>query len=281
MPKLKNPEVMQVEKINKSKASTKVSKPVTKKPKTKRQKAPKKKKQPVAIYENPYVLSPIYRQVAWQLNKAYDEVKQAGLTSNNIKLFEQSLENFYEKYNLKVKNKHHISMQKHMSMEAVDELSKITLQFADVATVDRQFFLEDLTKGLSPDDLQRVLDQQQENAYDNIETNEDDTIPWKVFDIDKFKQIQEMYGVDSVQEFIDWTDEMERYRTSSFLQTVLSSDQIADIFAYAGNKDSKKTYEKIAKMITNQYNRYGYIGDELRQAVIKRINTNSQRREQK
>lgn len=166
-------------------------------------------------------------------------------------------------------------------MEAVDELSKITLQFADVATVDRQFFLEDLTKGLSPDDLQRILDQQQENAYDNIETNEDDTIPWETFDIDKFKQIQEMYGVDSVQEFIDWTDEMERYRTSSFLQTVLSSDQIADIFAYAGNKDSKKTYDKIAKMITNQYNRYGYVGDELRQAVIKRINTNVQRRKQK
>lgn len=265
---------------SKSKSSFKGSKPV-KATKPKSEKKTKKTKQPKAIYDNPYKLSQIYRQVAWQLNTAYDEVRDAGYTSNNIRLFEKTLEMFYEKYNLKVANKHHISIQKHMSMEAVEELSKITLHFADIATIDRAFFLDDITKGLKTEDKQSIQDAQQKAILEGSDTAIVDgvEIPWDSFDVDKFSHIQELYDVDNVQDFIDWTDEMERYRRNSFLQTVLTSDQIADIFSQAidaGNENSLANLdiEEIEKMAYREYkNNGGLEGDDLRKAVLNRIAT--------
>lgn len=234
-----------------------------------------KMKQPKVMKVERFVLSKPYRAMAWELNLAYDEVKKKGHYSNNIKLFEQTLENFYNKYNRKPANKHHISMQIQMTEEQINELGDIVDQFVNIAVEERNFYYDDLTKGFSPEDKVKIkekLEKPEKTEEKEIET------PWKVFDVDKFKQIQELYGVKTVQEFIDWTDEMERYRTSIFLQTILTSDQIADIFAYSGNKDDKSSYKKIEKMIQNQYNKNGLIGDELRQAVMKRIKINEKQR---
>ena len=81
-----------------------------------------KLKQPQKMKVERFVLSKPYRAMAWELNLAYDEVKKEGHYSNSIKLFEQTLENFYNKYNRKPANKHHISMQLQMTEEQINEL---------------------------------------------------------------------------------------------------------------------------------------------------------------
>lgn len=277
--RMKQPEILEVERINKSKSNFKNVKASPNTSKPKKEKKPKKKKQPQAIYDNPYKLSHIYRQVAWQLNKAYDEVRNEGYTSNNIRLFEQTLEGFYDKYGLKVANKHHISIQKYMSMEAVEELAKITLHFADIATVDRAFFLEDITKGLSPKDISIIQNKQQEAIVNGDDEMDIDGIkmPWDKFDVDKFNQIQDLYGVKTVQDFIDWTDDMERFRSEAFLQTVLNSHQIADVFAYAidaqkANSNVNLDFEALNRMAYRIHMKNGGIkGSALRKAIYERI----------
>ena len=228
---------------------------------------------------NNYRLSKPYRQIAWQLNKAYDEVRASKFYINNIKLFEQTLEGFYEKYDLKVRNPHHISMQKQMPEEAVEELAKIALRFADIAVEDRAFFLDDITKGLTKKDKDIIQEKQQEAIVNDKEEIEigDVKMPWDKFDVDKFNQIQDLYGVETVQDFIDWTDSMERFRMDSFLTSVLTSDQIADIFSYAQSAEKENKYatldfDAISKMAYREYkNNGGIVGDTLRSAIYARI----------
>lgn len=228
---------------------------------------------------NNYRLSKPYRQIAWQLNKAYDEVRASKFYSNNIKLFEQTLEGFYDKYNLKVRNPHHISMQKQMPEEAAEELAKIALRFADIAVEDRAFFLDDISKGLTKEDKELIQQKQQEAIVNDKEEIEVGGIkmPWDKFDVDKFEKVQDKYGVDTVQDFINWTDDMERFRMDSFLTSVLNSDQIADVFSYAidaqhKNPKANLDFDAISKMAYREYkNNGGIVGDTLRSAIYARI----------
>ena len=235
-------------------------------------------KQPQKMKVERYVLSKAYRQVAWQLNKAYDEVRNAGFYSNNTKLFEQTLEGFYKKWGKKVSNLHHISMQAQMPKEAIEELADITIRFADIAVEDRNFYIDDLTKGMSPEDRRAIEQKQQEAIVNGDEEMDFDGIkmPWDKFDVDKYNQIQDLYGIKTVQEFINWTDEMERFRSSAFLQSVLNSDQIADIFAYSYDAQQKNPranldFDSISKMVYREYMKDGFVGDALRGAIYARI----------
>ena len=219
-----------------------------------------------------YKLSSPYRKVAFQLNKAYDEVKQSGLTNNTIKLYEQTLEKFYSKYDRKVKNPHHISQQIQMSEEQIQELADITIAFADMAVNDRNFVLSDIIGKIDPEDLQTIFDMQQDaDLRSDFFSIDGIDMPWNEFDIDKFNTIKEMYGVEDVQQFINWTDEMERYRANAFLSEVLTSDQIADLWAYAQSGDVKVNRRSLHMMIRANYNATGKTGADLYNIVLQRI----------
>lgn len=230
-----------------------------------------------------FTLSKPYRKIAYEMNKAYDEVKQAGITNNTIKLFENTLENFYKKHNKKVANEHHVSMQAHMDESSIKELAAILMSFVDKALNEHNFYLSDIKKSVEPKVWQDIMDKQQEDLWDNlwyednydtdVTVDEEVDVPWNEFNVDIYNKIQDKYGVEDVQQFIDWTDEMERYRTNAFLSQVLSSHQIAELFAYAQAGENKVNRRSLHATIRAQYNKTGYIGQDLYNAVVQRIKT--------
>ena len=260
-------------KIEKSKPSG-VTKIQYKKPKKKKSK--KSKGQKRYIDTGKYKMAKEYRDVARELNKAYDEVKQSGLTNNTIKLYERTLEQFYEKHGRKVKNMHHISTQmQSLDPEVIQELADITMTFADMALEDRDFYLSDIIRKIDPRDLQVIYDKQQEAIFFNEDTDYDlfDIlgVTWNELDLDKFNQIKEEYGVETIQDFVNWTDEMERYRSSSFLSEVLTSDQIAELWAYAQSGDIKVNRRTLHMMIRANYNATGKTGLDLYNIIRQKI----------
>ena len=247
---------------------------------------------PVKMAEERFVLSKNYRKVAYALNKAYDETTNAKITSNTIRQFENTLETFYEKYGLRVKNPHHISMQKEMTKAQAEELASITMAFADKAVEEHNFVLSDIMQRFNPKDRQRLMDWQQMNIIDGVEAeydvdvdNLDDMaaleVDWETFDYEKFEYIQDKYGVEDIQQFIDWTDQMERYRNNAFLSEILSSDQIADLFAYRQQGKTSISEKQFVDKIRYQYNKYGYTGEELHAKVQSMISKQKNRLEKK
>ena len=227
------------------------------------------------LHVQKYKMTKPYRQVAYSLNKLYDEVKQSGLTNNTIKLYEQTLENYYTKRGIKVKNPHHISIQKqHTDPEAVQELADITMAFADMAVEDRNFALSDIISKIPREDLQTIFDMQQDaELRDDFFSIDGEEMPWNEFDVDKYNKIKQKYGVESVQQFVDWTDEMERYRSNAFLSEVLTSDQIAELWAYAQSGEIKVSRRSLHMMIRANYKATGKTGLDLYNIVMQRIKT--------
>lgn len=226
-----------------------------------------------------YVLSAPYRKIAYELNIAYDESKREKITNNTLREFESTLETFYETHGLKVSNPHHITMQKQMTEEQVEELADIVDTFTQKALEERDFYFGDIIADLSPEELQAIKDKQQREYLESGEITEtnmsefirDLDIPWDEFNVDKYKQIKDKYGVETVQQFVDWTDEMERYRSSAFLQEVLTSDQIAELYSYAQSGDVKVSRRSMHAMIRAQYNKNGYTGTDLYNVIIDKI----------
>ena len=260
-------------KIEKSKPKA-VTKIQYKKPKKKKQSKKVKTKRRY-VETGKYKLAKEYRDVARELNKAYDEVKQSGLTNNTIKLYERTLEQFYEKHGRKVKNMHHISTQmQSLDPEVIQELADITMTFADMALENRDFYLSDIISKIDPRDLQAIYDRQQDailgedTEYSLLDELD---VPWNEFDIDKFNQIKEDYGVETIQDFVNWTDEMERYRSSAFLSEVLTSDQIAELWAYAQSGEVKINRRSFHMMIRANYNASGKTGNDLYTVVRNKI----------
>lgn len=250
-----------------------------------------KMQQPKSMPEARYVLNKEHRKLAYALNKAYDETSDSGITSNTIRQFEQTLETFYEKNGLRVANTHHISMQKEMTEAQAKELAAIAETFAEKAMEEHNFVYSDIMQRFNEHDKLRLMDWQQQNALDevvvefdvDVDEIEDITkeLPWEEFDPDKYGVIQDKYGVEDIQQFVDWTDQMERYRNNAFLSEILSSDQIADLFAYRQKGQYKITEKQLIDKIRYQYNKYGYTGDELHAKVQSMISKQKHRLEKK
>lgn len=247
---------------------------------------------PKKMQETRYVLSKANRKLAYALNKAYDETISERVSSNTIRQFENTLETFYSKYGLRVANTHHISMQKEMTKEQAEELAAITQTFADKAIEDRKFIYDDILSRYNERDRRLLQDWHQQNIVDGVEMyfdiDQDEIaalegidVDWKTFDTDKYEYIQDKYGVEDIQQFVDWTDQMERYRNNAFLSEILSSDQIADLFAYRQQGQYKITEKQLIDKIRYQYNKYGYTGEELHAKVQSLISQQKNRLEKR
>lgn len=231
-----------------------------------------------------FVLSKPYRQVAYQLNKAYDEMKSMKIDTNAIRLYEKTLEQFYERNNLKVANVHHITMQKQMSLEQAQELADITNMFTDIALNQGGFYFSDIEKALTKEELQMINDALADDDYDNIDLGGENVEEseerqqkkkYKTFGFDAYEKIKEKYGLKDVQQYFDWLEGMVRFKKNALFLDILSSDQFGEILAYSQDVGARFSddghYNTLADVIIEEYNATGATGDRLYNAIINRI----------
>lgn len=221
-----------------------------------------------------YTLSREYRRLAYQLNKAYDEMKQMRITTNATRTFSHMLEEFYNKHDLKVANPHHITMQKQMSYEQTQELGELVDMFANMAIESDMFLLEDIQKKIPPEEWQALQDRVADMHYsgeDAGELNVEALIPnkWEKFEWDKYEKIKEMYNLGGVQDYINFLDDMDAMRSNKLLVEILSSDQYAEIIAHPASKDYSTEY--INNRIVQEYSKHGATGKDLYKTIIRQI----------
>ena len=229
-----------------------------------------------------YTLSRPYRQLAYQLNQAYDEMKQMRLTTNATRTYAHMLEEFYAKHDLKVANPHHITLQKEMSLEQTQELGELVDMFANMAIESDMFLVEDIQKKISPEDWQALLDRVSDiHYYDGITGEEIDVDPmfkeydryisgkWEKFEWDKYEKIKEMYHLGGVQDYINFIDDMDAMRANNLLMEILSSDQYAEIISHPASRDYSPEY--INNKIIQEYSKHGTVGKDLYKTIIRQI----------
>lgn len=215
-----------------------------------------------------YVLSKSYREMAEELNKAYDEMSEHRISTNATRLFEQTLESFYKRNDINVKDVHRISTRKQMTEEQAEELGDIVDMFVDIALNDGGFYYSEFEKAMSPEDLEMLHDFIADEDYENIETDTKEQ-KWEKFEYDTYQKLKDKYGFANVQEYANWLDNIVRMKKNPFIREILSSDQMGEIIAIMQNDNE---YTDIIGIIREEYfNSKGATGEPLYDAVIKRV----------
>ena len=130
-----------------------------------------------------------------------------GVKTNKTRLFEQTLENFYEKNNLKVANPKRITLQKYMTREQAVELSDIVMSFAEEP------------QGLVFEEYKQKFD-----SIDKVIADARIIGGEENFNVDRFLSFQDQFGVRNYQDFIDVIDALNNRKIDALLKEIEESN---------------------------------------------------------
>ena len=83
---------------------------------------------------------------------------------------------------------------------------------------------------------------------------------------DRFAEAQDKYNVEDEQDYIDFTDDINRVNNDRMLSSIMSSDQWAILRGYG--KRYNMSFEKIQEIALDIYNRTGKTYDSLFNEVL-------------
>ena len=187
-----------------------------------------------------------------QLNEAMNDWDKAGFTSNDLKLFQDKLEDFYSKNNLQVAHNDRFTVQKGMTQEQADELFDIAIAMAD----DDYIYLDTYQDMLNMD----YEDIGTQSRYDKI-------------NLEAFSKIAEQHpdSVQDLEDYVNFIDQMNNYKNNAMLSSILSSDQVAELYSLGSWHDL--TDEQIETIIYTELEltTHGQTGDVLYNTVLEAI----------
>lgn len=187
-----------------------------------------------------------------QLNEAMNDWDKAGFTSNDLKLYQDKLEDFYNKNNMNVAHNDRFSWQKDMTQEQADEL----FDLAESMAQDDYVYLETYQDMLNMD----YEDIGTQSTYDKI-------------NLEAFSKISEQYpdSVQNLEDYVNFIDRMNNYKNNAMLSSILSSDQVAELYSLGSWQDL--TDEQIETIIYTELEltTKGQTGDVLYNAVLEAI----------
>lgn len=201
-----------------------------------------------------YVLSKAYRKLGWAINNALNEFTRMGVSTNQTRLLEDTLKNFYERNNLKVSNPERITLQKYMTKDQVEELADIVSAFAEQP--------------------EKLVFAEYEKKVNNIaqviaDAQADETHPGE-FRIDDYLHHREQYNYNNYQDYINFIDGMERQRDDALLSEIISSDQLAELETIG--RQNGYTIKDMEDKIIEEYNNSGVTHNALYKKILNVIN---------
>ena len=170
------------------------------------------------------------KSYARTLNRRLKDWDKEGMESNLVKEVREDLEMFYDKYDIET-NEDYFSANLDLTPEEEAEYERIMDKFGNKA-------------GSNVNEMKRTYE---EHAED-YETD---------------------YGIESFEEFIEFTDNMKLYESDALIRDIISSEQIAELYSKASS--SGKSYEDINQMISDIYNEEGMTFNNLYNKVLSMI----------
>lgn len=137
------------------------------------------------------------KNYARTLNRRLNQWDDEGLENNLVKETRENLELFYDKYGIETDD-NYFATNIHLSPEAEEEFERIMDAFGDKA-------------GSSVNEMKRKYEEQS----------------------DEFK---ERFGVESMEDYIEFTDNMKNAMSNEMIKDIISSEEIAELYSIASNR---------------------------------------------
>ena len=188
------------------------------------------------------------------LNKQMREFDAEGLTSNDLNLYRDMLEKFYKDNDLDVKHPDQFTTQKMMTQEQADELFDIAYQMANDPYTD----------------LGTYKDMMDMSNADWSEVNDNDQTKYDKINMDAFQKITERYGnINTTQDYVDFIDRMNNFKSNALLSQILDSDQVAELYSLGSWQGLSA--EDIDSIIAMEYSVSGRTKDRLYETILEAI----------
>ena len=179
-----------------------------------------------------------------KVNKIFNEWKSEGLTSNDFELAQGLLRRFYKESRKKnVKEKEMASKRILVDKGQKEEYNKIL----DFILSDE--FIDLKTRQNENEVLRQKFNEKTKKTFNTLK--------------DKYNFINDE------QSFIDFTDNMNRFKNDRMLSAILSSEQIANLYGYGIDKGF--TEEQIDEKLLETYHQKGFTGLTLYEKTLKKM----------
>lgn len=184
-----------------------------------------------------------------KVNKILEEWRTSGLTSNDYELTKNLFKRFYKESRKKnVRDKEIASSRILVDQEQKEEYNKIL----DYVLSDD--FLDLKTRLERNRDIDKLL-----NASESSRK--------------RYETVKSKYNfVNDEQSFIDFTDNMIRFKNDRLLSAILSSEQIANLYGYGIDKGF--TESQIDEKLIETYYQEGFTGLTLYEKTLKKMKVN-------
>ncbi len=179
-----------------------------------------------------------------RVNKIFNEWKSEGLTSNDFELAQGLLRRFYRESRKKnVKEKEMASKRILVDKGQKEEYNKIL----DFILSDE--FIDLKKRQNENESLRQKFNEKSKKTFDSLKNKYD--------------------FINDEQSFINFTDNMNRFKNDRMLSAILSSEQIANLYGYGIDKGF--TESQIDNILIDTYNQVGFTGLTLYEKTLKKM----------
>ena len=203
------------------------------------------------IQKKKYKISKTFKKRIEAANKRLGQFGKRNLTSNDVKLFQNMIKGFNLRYGIKTDKPEEISKTAWYTKEQQKELRSIINAIYDNPRTSYQYWRakqnEMLTSGLDPAEL----------GESNL-------------NLDMVEKLHDKYVFTEEQEFINFFDEMERFRNTSVVAKILDSDEERDLVEMGAALDLDIT--NVYEIILDEYQRTGKTHTDLYNLVFNILN---------
>ena len=183
------------------------------------------------VSKKKYRSSKTFKKQMEAVNKRLGKFKLNNVTANNVRLFNNLIKSFNKKYKLGEDNVFNTKLwyTKEQQKEIRDIIKAV---YADPETSLR--YWSDTYKKVKEGDFNK-----------DTEVN-----------LNFFSKINEKFEFEDVQDFIEWSDTMNRFRSSDIIGKILDSEQYYDLVNLADETGYSDEFD-IDELIINEFNKTG------------------------
>lgn len=195
------------------------------------------------------------------INQALNEWEGLGVKPNEVRYAEDLIEDFNEWTGKPPKQSDRLSNRKKYTEEQIDELKDIALSLAEKKIVVEQYYSDEF---ISNYEKAKENNNDINNLQDFIDSFES-----------RFEKAKGKRGIETMSDYISFINQKDIFLKEKLIASVMNYYDYKDIQEkYRRVKSKRKkpvTDEEINNYIIKQYNKKGYVGNDLYEFIYKKI----------
>ena len=201
----------------------------------------KKPKSPIKkVKKKKYRSSKTFRQLMRRANKRLTMFGRNNVTSNSVRLYQNLIKSFNKKYGISGDNTFNIN--KWYTKEEQKEIRALIKSiYMDPETSLREW--------------KKTYRKIKDNKIDEYHITEDED-KQQLINLNFFQKIDEKFGIEDLQDYIEWSDTMNRFKSSDIIGKILDSDQYEDLVSLADDTGYSEEFN-IDELIIDEYKKTG------------------------